>query len=155
MSKLIVPDMSFWISKIYNNLYMGGCFNGLALPSHIKHIVSLETDMRYDTTGLDITYQVFPMLDIEEKPIYQNFMKPAEIAYQHFLTGENVLIHCQAGINRSGLVTAATLFKIGFSPEEAIDLIRQQRFSECLGNEYFERAILNLKRPGSDLHEEK
>lgn len=147
MSELIVPDMSFWISKIYNNLYMGGCFNGLALPPHIKHVVSLETDMRYDTTGLDITYQVFPMLDIREKPIYQNFMEPAEAAYQHFLTGENTLIHCQAGVNRSGLVTAATLFKIGFEPKEAINLIRQNRFPECLGNDFFERAILNLKRP--------
>lgn len=138
-------DMDFWISHIYENIYMGGCFNGLKLPYHIKHVISLDEYHRYDIDGLNVTYDVFQMLDIDEKPDYHSFMEPAQLAYEYFKTGEDTLIHCQAGVNRSGLVTAATLFKIGFEPQEAIDLIKEKRFDECLSNQSFKTAILNLQ----------
>jgi protein-tyrosine phosphatase len=37
------------------------------------------------------------------------------------------LVHCQAGLNRSGLVTALALIRGGMQPEQAIAKIRQQR----------------------------
>jgi len=63
-------------------------------------------------------------------------------AHERFLKGDRVLIRCQAGINRSSFVTALVLIKEGHSAKEAIDLIRSKRFSHCLGNQYYEKWLL-------------
>ena len=48
--------------------------------------------------------------------------------------GKRVLVRCQAGLNRSGLVTALILIKLGHEPGDAIDLIRKNRGSIALYN---------------------
>lgn len=60
--------------------------------------------------------------------------------------GHKVLVRCQAGLNRSGLVTALTLCKLGFTGEDAIELIRQQRTRFALCNPDFERYV-NARYP--------
>jgi hypothetical protein len=51
--------------------------------------------------------------------------------------GERVLIRCQAGVNRSGLVTALVLMLDGYSAREAIELIRERRAPAVLSNRHF------------------
>ena len=63
-------------------------------------------------------------------------------AHRDWKEGKRVLIRCQAGWNRSGLVTALVLIRDGYSPEEAIDLIRANRCSHALSNSIFERWLL-------------
>ena len=41
--------------------------------------------------------------------------------------GKRVLIHCAAGINRSGLLSAAALIRGGHDADEAIALVREAR----------------------------
>jgi protein-tyrosine phosphatase len=41
--------------------------------------------------------------------------------------GENVAIHCWAGLGRTGLVAASCLVAQGFAPEEAIATVRKHR----------------------------
>lgn len=41
--------------------------------------------------------------------------------------GESVLIHCKGGKGRTGMMAAACLVEQGYSPEEAIDLVKQHR----------------------------
>ena len=41
--------------------------------------------------------------------------------------GKRVLIHCAAGINRSGLLSAAALIRGGYDADEAIALVREAR----------------------------
>ena len=53
-----------------------------------------------------------------------------------------MLVRCQAGLNRSGLVTALVLIKDGFTPYQAIDLIRQRRTDIALFNENFANWLL-------------
>jgi len=49
--------------------------------------------------------------------------------------GKKVLVRCQAGYNRSGLVVALTLrMAYGMSADEAIDLIRTKRSPHALCN---------------------
>jgi hypothetical protein len=64
-------------------------------------------------------------------------------AHADWKDGRRVLIRCQAGLNRSGLVTALVLIRDGFSAAEAIDLIREGRGSAALCNNTFERWLLN------------
>jgi protein-tyrosine phosphatase len=60
-----------------------------------------------------------------------------EFAYSRWKSGDRVLIRCQAGLNRSGLVTALLLIKDGHSPESAITMIRTGRGEDGLFNTSF------------------
>ena len=61
----------------------------------------------------------------------------AKFAHTEWQSGKRVLIRCQAGLNRSGLVTALVLIREGFSPEEAISMIREKRSPDALFNRQF------------------
>ncbi len=61
----------------------------------------------------------------------------ADLAAAAVTDGRRVLIRCQAGYNRSGLVTALTLMRLGHTAEQAIDLIREKRSVYALFNEHF------------------
>jgi hypothetical protein len=58
--------------------------------------------------------------------------------------GDKVLIRCQAGWNRSGLVTALVLMRDGMPAHEAIQLIREKRSPFALCNSAFEAWLLAM-----------
>ena len=60
-----------------------------------------------------------------------------EFGYERWKSGDRVLIRCQAGLNRSGLVTALILIRAGLAANKAIALIRKQRGEDALFNEEF------------------
>lgn len=55
--------------------------------------------------------------------------------------GRSALCRCQAGINRSSLVAAFALLRLGHGPDEAIALIREKRTPNALFNANFQRYI--------------
>lgn len=60
-----------------------------------------------------------------------------EFGYSHWKSGDRVLIRCQAGLNRSGLVMALILIKDGHTPDAAISMIRKGRGEDALFNHDF------------------
>jgi len=58
-------------------------------------------------------------------------------------SGRRVLVRCSGGLNRSGLVVASTLVRLGHPPEEAIDLVRRARGPWALTNPAF---VAHLRR---------
>lgn len=54
---------------------------------------------------------------------------------------QTVLVRCQMGLNRSGLITAAVLIHRGLPPTDAISLIRERRDGMALCNPHFERWL--------------
>jgi protein-tyrosine phosphatase len=63
------------------------------------------------------------------------------ITHRQWKTGKRVLVRCQAGLNRSGLVMALILIREGHTADEAIHLIRSQRGQAALCNRTFERWL--------------
>ena len=62
-----------------------------------------------------------------------------EFGYKRWKAGDRVLVRCQAGLNRSGLVTALILMKAGHDAQSAITKIRKERAEVALFNrEYAE-----------------
>jgi protein-tyrosine phosphatase len=57
-------------------------------------------------------------------------------------SGDRVLVRCQAGWNRSGLVTALVLIRDGMDAHDAIELIRERRSSSALCNRDFVNWLL-------------
>ena len=52
-----------------------------------------------------------------------------------------VLVRCQAGYNRSGLIVALYLLRLGFSADQAVMMIRNRRSEYALCNESFAQLI--------------
>lgn len=69
------------------------------------------------------------------------------MAHNDWKAGKQVLIRCQAGLNRSGLIMALVLRKEGYTSQEAIDLIRATRSEWALFNKTFEKWLLALDTP--------
>ena len=67
----------------------------------------------------------------------QRLRQAAEFGYARWKAGDRVLVRCQAGLNRSGLVSALILIKDGATPEEAINIIRKHRGEDALFNTSF------------------
>lgn len=68
-----------------------------------------------------------------------------EWAYRRWSSGKRVLIRCQAGLNRSGLVTALVLMTSGMSRQDAINLIRDRRSLRALHNKHFLAYLLMVE----------
>ena len=67
-----------------------------------------------------------------------------KLAHADWKSGKRVLVRCQAGINRSGLVTALILIREGFSAAEAITMQRNARSNWVLANRSFVDFLLGL-----------
>lgn len=61
----------------------------------------------------------------------------ARLVADRIAVGRRVLVHCAAGLNRSGVVVARALMYRGFTASEAIRLVREARGPYALGNPYF------------------
>jgi protein-tyrosine phosphatase len=124
------------ISHIEDNLYVGGCIHGVNLEDFFSHVLSLYKWEQYKVGPNTQTFTV-TMYDSHEGP------DPVEIEYlaqrvcDALDEGGNVLVHCQAGINRSNLVAGAALVKRGRTPDEAIALLREKRSPLVLANSTF------------------
>ena len=64
-------------------------------------------------------------------------VRAARWAYERWQSGDRVLVRCQAGLNRSGLVTALVLMLAGTPAGDAIALIRARRSPAALINASF------------------
>lgn len=130
-----------YISQIAHNLWQGGCTNGLILPKHINHLVSLYPWESYTVQHELDSSLVVRMYDSEE----QAFEQVSAIAAWVNVSRESgpVLVHCQAGLNRSSLVVAKALMLGGKTADEAISLIRTSRSPACLCNPAFEKWLRN------------
>ena len=58
--------------------------------------------------------------------------------------GRRVLVRCSGGLNRSGLVVASTLVRLGHTPDEAIGLVRGARGPWALTNPAFVTFLRTL-----------
>ncbi len=131
-------DVPF-ISEITDNLWLGGCEDGLVLPGFIGHLVSLYPWERYTVNHeLDSTLEV-RMYDSTD----QAFDQVDAIASWVNACRQTAptLVHCQAGLNRSSLVAARALVLGGMTADLAIALIREKRSAACLSNPSFERWL--------------
>ena len=134
-------------SEVLPGLFQGGTHD----DAWVNTAAPLEhTD---DTTGFDAVLTLFAWAQplgwgVEE--LRYGFMdahprhadmgrvvEAARWAYQRWSSGQQVLIRCQAGLNRSGLLTALVLMLAGWDAADAIRLIRAKRGQIALFNDDF------------------
>lgn len=130
------------VSHIEGNLWMGGCLDGVPLPTEFVNVLSLYPWEQYRIGPLTIRYEL-RMYDEGAMPHPEHLDNAVKIALSMVEDGQT-LVHCQAGLNRSGLVCALTLRELGRTSAEAIALLREKRHSVVLCNETFEQYLLGL-----------
>lgn len=54
---------------------------------------------------------------------------------------QKILVRCQAGYNRSGLLMSLILMRLGYTADGAIELVRKHRGKDVLVNKSFERYV--------------
>lgn len=136
-------DVPF-ISKVAKNLYQGGCEDGMVLPYDIKHIVSLYPWERYTIKRRMESELYVRMYD----SIDQGFEQVDQLARWINLCRKTgpVLVHCQAGLNRSSLVAARAIYRdTGIPGSEVIEVLRQKRSPAVLCNPAFEAEVRSWK----------
>jgi protein-tyrosine phosphatase len=86
-----------------------------------------------------------PLRDVYLKDVTREQLpraiKAAEVVAAYVRAGKRVLVTCAAGWNRSGLINALALRRLGYSADDAIVLIRKARGKHALGNEVFQRMV--------------
>jgi protein-tyrosine phosphatase len=124
-------------------LWQGGCIDRIRLPEDFDYVLSLYPWEKYvldpDTERLEV--EMYDSLD----QATEQADELADLVVTKLRDGGKVLVHCQAGLNRSGLITALALVKLGSTPSEAIDLLRTQRTSQVLCNASFEEHVRSLE----------
>lgn len=86
----------------------------------------------------------FIIADSRELPDAQELADAVDWAYRKWTSGRRVLVRCQAGLNRSGLVVALILYKEGWPVREIIPRLRVKRSPYALCNTAFVEYLQRL-----------
>lgn len=129
-----------YMSHVEGNLYQGGCATGLVLPPNIDHVISLYPWEQYQMTRQLKSVTFHWLYDDDKTPpaIVTAIAKWVRLCMEDAPT----LLHCQAGLNRSGLVAALVLMLGGRSAAESIAHLRESRSPAVLCNKGFESWLL-------------
>lgn len=131
-----------YISEVAENLWQGGCMTGLVLPKTIEHLVSLYPWESYTVKHNLDSILIMRMFDSLEQGTEQ-VDSIARWINERRKDGV-VLVHCQAGLNRSSLVVARALMLEGMSAGDAIETLRSKRSPAVLCNPAFEEYLRAL-----------
>ena len=98
----------------------------------------------------------FPGVEVIHAPYADRFFEPlaaatskrvvqvAKLVAERVKAGQNVLVTCMMGLNRSGLIAGLALRFLGMSGREAVDQIRLNR-AGALSNPTFRRMVLEFE----------
>ena len=131
-------------AEILPGLYMGGTaddatvnvsmpLQGLGDPNLFDAVVTLYSWAQPMGWGVEEMRYGFADASVEHFDT-DRLLRVSKWAFDRWNDGEQVLIRCQAGLNRSGLLTALVLINEGYSPADAIALIREKRSGWALCN---------------------
>jgi hypothetical protein len=138
-------------SEVAPNLFMGGTDDNATIDQAqaLRHfeggnefdcVVTLYAWAAPANWGVEERRFGFPDANIIEEYI-PTIVELAQWAHAKWAAGKKVNIRCQAGLNRSGLVTALTLMLSGMSAEDAIKTLREKRSDYALCNGEYEHWL--------------
>jgi len=130
-------------SHIQGNLWMGGCPVKVA-PNEFEYIVNLVSLYPWWEPYAIAKFQVHTRVHLNDEleiPSEDRLYALARCVNAYRRYGPT-LVHCQAGLNRSGLIAALALIESGMKAVDAIALLRKKRSPVVLCNRAFEEWLL-------------
>ncbi len=145
-----VPYCTEPYSEIVPGLYIGGHdYQPDGTPWRLDAIVGAEFDLvisMYErpghgpADGVTHLYLRIPDGNLTAEQL-ADLRTLADWAAEAVHNGSKCLNRCQAGLNRSSLVAAFTMLRLGYDAAEAIATIRARRSPNALFNTHFQRYI--------------
>lgn len=121
------PVPGEWIDDELSGLFNAG----------LRQVVSLLEDREAYELGLaeenklcqkhGLSFVSYPIPDRGLPPTVKGFKELTKSIYHESAGGRSTVVHCRAGIGRTGLVAAGVLLHAGFGVEEAFDHISKRR----------------------------
>lgn len=107
----------------------------------IEAIISLRTRELYDPRLMALHGFHFLHLPVPDygAPSLEQLLTGSQWVASHVRSGRKVLVHCKKGVGRSAVLVGATLLHFGYSLEEALTLVRSQRWGIDLNATQLER----------------
>lgn len=106
----------------YNNEKLSAC--------GITHILDLTyaPERPYDNRDVPVIYKHIPCKDLPFFDIKQHFDEAYEFIDNARDVKGNILVHCAAGVSRSGIIVAMYVArKLNMSAEEALEFVKKRR----------------------------
>lgn len=137
----IMPDM--WMGGMYFGPSMAAC-----VPEDQFDVVvsmagrgAMGTRVKNDR----VTQHLFYIDDGQLGPLEMQYvMEAAQLVSEYWAEGDKILVRCNMGLNRSGLIVALALIDHGNEAQAVIDRIRSRRSPNALCNEWFVKYILEF-----------
>ena len=128
-------EISNWGADVLISLNEGQEFQQLGVPEFPE----IAQQQNFDWYHLPIQDFSAPGIIFEEA-----WLKNSEAILGHIDHGSKIIIHCAAGLGRTGTFTAKLLTKFGWDPQMAINEVRRVR-PGAIERQIQERYIFNKK----------
>lgn len=121
------PVAGEWVDDEFSGLREGG----------LRQVVSLLEDHEAFELGLedeqghcerhDLRFVSYPIPDRGLPPSVRGFRDLTRSIHRETAAGRSTVVHCRAGIGRTGLVAASVLLHGGFGVDEALNRVSERR----------------------------
>lgn len=138
-----VTDALPAVSPLGDGLYIGSWPDDehKKVPDYIKSVIRCCPARRPYSIGPNQQRYHGYLFDVPEEP-HNDALLPLFLAAKNCWDAGPTLVHCKAGLNRSGLICALLLVDRGIEPAKAIAHLREHRSPYVLSNPVFENFVL-------------
>ena len=131
-------------TELQDNLWIGGTPAQIGiLPSIFTAVLNLYPWEGY-ARDISVDYKQVEMLDSHNIDMHKA-EDNADWVIRKMDEGRTVLVHCQAGINRSSFIAGMALVKLGLTLLDAINLMATKRTDIILSNPTFKKALMGFQ----------
>ena len=126
LSVMAKPVAGEWIEDEFKGLKRLGVDCVVSLLERAEQYDVGLVDEQALCLANDIDFVFFPIPD-RGLPNIQQALKLVDELFSQIHQGKHAVIHCRAGIGRTGIIAGAVLIKTGISASQALSLISRAR----------------------------